>query len=130
METQKATLDIPKPKFAKGDFVFREWHLCGKTAKIYCRIEGFTATGHWSADFAGPKVFVDRAEYTVTVQEGSLTTEGTAIRPGTVMVPRASELEASGTKTEPPATVWEPDSFDNINGRIKQGEPTLARLAD
>ena len=115
----KIEIEIPDPKFKVGDFIqyTEEEGLSGFLAIV--RIQSIWFDGTWSW-CSGQKPWIDMKDshYAVAVQEGSLTTEKTPLRPGTLLCPGYLDVHTYAKKIEYTGKVWEGDTVDNINERI------------
>ena len=115
----KIEIEIPDPKFKIGDFIqyTEEEGFSGflVIARIqYIRLEGIW---RWHPE-QKPWMELEDSYYMVAVQEGSLTTEKTTLRPGTLLFPHYLDVHAYAEKIEYTGKVWKGDTVDNIGERI------------
>ena len=116
----KIEIEIPDPKFKVGDFL-RYTEKEGLSGFLVIgRVQVLLFHGSWG--YCGrhkkPAIAVDEARYSLVVQEGSLTTKKTVLRPGMIQWCLFSDIDTYAEKIEYTGKVWEGDTIYNIGERI------------
>lgn len=115
----KIEIEIPDFKFKKGDFIKYDETPTLVNLLVIARVEFGLVEGGWFCRLGeNPKREVDKAYYRLSIQEGSLTTEGTPIRPGTLIDCLISEAHEYAELFDYQGKVWEGDTIHNIGDRM------------
>ncbi len=109
----KIQFEIPDVKFEPGDFIryTETGSLTGLL--VIARIQYISFEGSWYYDGKKPSVSVEECYYMVIVQEGSLTTEKTPLRPGILLTCPMEDIHTYARKVKYKCKFWEGDTLDN-----------------
>ena len=111
-------VSVPDHKFKVGDFVRFTQNRYISGFLVIGQVYAVVGSGGWyryNSDM--PIVNAEEYCYHVACQEGCLKTDGSPLRPGTIIMPDVEELDEIGQLVQYDGKVWEPDSPDNIDER-------------
>jgi hypothetical protein len=120
-ETHDVSVPVPVPMFPIGAVLRRPNNK--NSGAIFVSVYEYAIKGSWSyGPLANVGISVDESQYHTAVQAGSICNNpsGTPLRPGTILVSDAAELEHAAEVVDWCEPIVGPDTQDNIDARLTE----------